>query len=155
LCETWIEEREWGSLKSRLSKNFVWKYQYAVRVKRKSRARGRIITEVRKEIEEINVKEVKAIDGIQKRRLWKIITIYNNSNMKSEREIEDMLEDLEKEMLCIGGDFNARIEKERKSIERTEEAWRNFKDEEVNNEKELLGLVEDGRGYNKQEHERG
>jgi len=28
----WIEEREWGSLKLRLSKNFVWKCQYALRV---------------------------------------------------------------------------------------------------------------------------
>jgi len=51
----------------RLSKNFVWKCQYAVRVKRKGRARGGIITGVRKRIEEINVLKVKAIDGIQER----------------------------------------------------------------------------------------
>jgi len=32
--------------------------------------------------------------------------IHNNSSMKSKgREIEDMLEDLEEEMLCIGGGF--------------------------------------------------
>jgi len=110
LCETWIKERGWESLKVRLSKNFVWKCQYAVRVKRKDRARGGIITGVRKGIEEISVKEIKAIDGIQERRmrlegrLWRIITIYNNSSMKSKRkEIEDMLEDLEEEILCIGG----------------------------------------------------
>jgi len=83
---------------------------------------------------------MKAIDGIQERRLrlegrlWKIILIYNNSSMKSKRrEIEDML-----------GDFNARIQKERKRIEgkKDKESWRNSKDEEMNNEgKELLSLV--------------
>jgi len=100
LCETWIEEREWGSLKLKLSKSFVWKYQYAARVKKKSRARGEIITGIRKGIEAINVEEMKAIDGIQERRLrlegllWRIISIYNNSRMKNNRrEIEDMLAD--------------------------------------------------------------
>jgi len=80
-----------------------------VRVKRKGRARRGIIIEVRKEIEEISVEEIKAIDEIQERRLtlegrlWRIITIYNNSSMKSKRrEIEDMLEDLKEGMLCIG-----------------------------------------------------
>jgi len=69
--------------------------------------------------------------------------------MKSKRrEIEEMLGDLE-EVLCIGGDFNAKIGKEGKRIEgeEDEEYWRNFKDEEVNNEeRELLSLVED-RGW--------
>jgi len=94
----------------RLSKKFVWKCQYAVRIKRKGRARGGIITSVRKGIEEISVEEIKAIDGIQEKRLrleggfWRIITIYNKSSMESKRrEIEDMLEDLEEEMLCIEG----------------------------------------------------
>jgi len=68
--------------------------------------------------------------------------------MKSKRrEIEEMLGDLEEEILCIGGDFNARIGKEGKRIEgeEDEEPWRNSKDEAVNNErKELLDLVEDG-----------
>jgi len=96
-----------------LSKRFVWKCQYAVRAKKKGRARGGIITGVRKGIEEINVEEMKAIDGIQERRLrlegrfWRIISIYNNSSMKNKRrEIEEMLGNLEKEILCIGGDFN-------------------------------------------------
>jgi len=38
LCETWIKKREWGNLKLRLSRNFVWKCEYAV-IKRKGRAR--------------------------------------------------------------------------------------------------------------------
>jgi len=56
-----------GRLK--LSKRFVWKCQYAVTIKKKGRARGRIITGVSIGIEEINVEEMKAIDGIQERRL--------------------------------------------------------------------------------------
>jgi len=113
LCETWIEEREWGSLKLRLSKRFVWKCQYAVRTKNKSRAKGGIITAVRKGIEEINVEETKAINGIKRiqerrmrleGRLWRIISVYNNSSMKNKkREIEEILGDLEEEILCIGG----------------------------------------------------
>jgi len=75
--------------------------------------------------------------------------------MKSKRrEIKNMLEDLEEEILCIGGDFNTRIGKEGKRIEgkENEESWRNSKDEKVNNEgKELLGLV----AYSKREYERG
>jgi len=106
------------------------------------------------------VEKVKPIDGVLERRLrlegrlWRI-TIYNNSSMKCKRrEIEDMLEDLEEEMLCIGGeDFNARIGKERKRIEgkKDEELWRNSKDEEVNNGREAVRLSE--REYNKREHE--
>jgi len=102
LCEKWIEEREWGNLKLKLPIKFVWKCQYAVRIKRKGRARGGIITGVRQGIEEISIEEIKVIDGIQERRLrlegrlWRIITIYNNSIMKSKRrEIEDILKDLE------------------------------------------------------------
>jgi len=68
--------------------------------------------------------------------------------MKSKRKgIEEMLGDLEEEILCIGGDFNARIGKEGKRIEgeEDEESWRNSKDEEVNNEgRELLDLVNRG-----------
>jgi len=70
--------------------------------------------------------------------------------MKSKRrEIEEILGDLEEEILCIGGDFNARIRKGGKKIEgeEDEESWRNSKDEEVNKEgRELLDLVED-RGW--------
>jgi len=60
-----------------------------------------------------------------------------------------MLGDLEEEILCIGGDYNARIWKEGQRIEGKEdvEPWRNTKNEEVTNEgKELLDLVED-RGW--------
>jgi len=50
-------------------KRFVWKCQYAVRAKKKGRAKGGIIIGVRKGIEEINVEETKAINGIRERRV--------------------------------------------------------------------------------------
>jgi len=50
------------------------------------------------------------INGIQERRvrlegrLWRIISVNNNSSMKSERrEIEEILRDLEEEILCLRG----------------------------------------------------
>jgi len=51
------------------SKNFVWRCQHAVRVKKKCKARRGIITRIRKGIEEINVEKVKATNGVQERRL--------------------------------------------------------------------------------------
>jgi len=118
-------------LKLRLSKRFVWNCQYAVRAKKKGRAKGRIIIGVRKGIEEINVEETKTINGIQKRRvrgLWRIISVYNNSSMKSKRrEIEEMLGELEEQILCIGGDFNTRIRKEGKRTKNLGETLRTRK----------------------------
>jgi len=62
-----------GNFEAAIVKKFIWKCQYAVRVKKKSRIRGRIITGIRKELEEISVEEMKAIDGIQEKRfrLWR------------------------------------------------------------------------------------
>jgi len=53
----------------RFSKNFVWKCQYAGRIKRAGRTRGGVITGIRKEIEGISVEVIKSIDRIQERRL--------------------------------------------------------------------------------------
>jgi len=126
--------------------------QYAIRAKKKGRAKGGIIIGVRKGIEEINVEKTKAINGIQERRMrlegrfGRIISVYNNSMKSERREIEEMLGDLEEEILCIGGDFNVRIGKEGKRIEgeEDEEPWRNSKDEKVTNKgRELLDLMED------------
>jgi len=79
------------------------------------------------------------------RWLHRIITIYNNGNMKSKRrKTKEMSEELEEEIFCIGGDFNAKIGKEGKRIEGKEDLWRNSKDKEINNKgKKPLSLGED------------
>jgi len=76
-----MEKREWGSLKFRLSKNFVCKCQYAVRVKKKSTARGKIITGVRKGIKEINMEKIKAIDEIGEEAEVKGAALENNNDL--------------------------------------------------------------------------
>lgn len=64
LTETWVEEKGWERLKSRLPIGFEWKCQYAIREKKKDRAMGGIITGVKREWvskkterEEINIVE--------------------------------------------------------------------------------------------------
>ncbi|TGZ46879.1 Uncharacterized protein DBV15_12501, partial [Temnothorax longispinosus] len=64
LCETWVKEKEWEKMKRNMSKKFVWKCQYAIREKCKGRAKGGIITGIRKEIEEIDIKEVESVNGM-------------------------------------------------------------------------------------------
>ncbi|KMQ86341.1 hypothetical protein RF55_14685, partial [Lasius niger] len=92
LSETWIEERGWEIIKRSLSKRFSWKCQYAIREKKKGRAKGGIITGIRKGLDEISGEEVIDVNGIQERRLriegrtWKIIMLYNDGKMKDKRK---------------------------------------------------------------------
>ncbi|XP_024884581.1 trichohyalin-like [Temnothorax curvispinosus] len=156
LCETWVEEKEWERMKRNMSKKFEWKCQYAIREKCKGRAKGGIITGIRKEIEEIDIKEAVFVNGMQERRLrvegeiWRIITVYNGEKMRTlRRELEEMIEEREEEILCIGGDFNARIGGEGKNYEgdNDEERQRSSKDGVINTEgKEFLGMLEE-RGW--------
>jgi len=155
MCETWIEERQWDKLKGNLSKEFSWKCQFAERDKSKGRAKGGIITGIRKEFEELDVKAIN-VNGVQERRirveggLWRILTVYNGGKMKEMRKkIEETVSELEEERLCIGGDFNARTGREGKKYESGDEKEmrRNSKDRTINSDgKDLLGLTEE-RGW--------
>jgi len=121
--------------------------------KQKREGERRNNNNVRKEIEEIEETESIDVNRIQERRLrvkekiWRIITIYNEGKMKDKRkEIERKIEE---EILCIGGDFNARIGREGKRCEEREEkmSCRNSKNRETNRKgKDLLRLLED-RGW--------
>lgn len=101
-------------MKKKLSKEFSWKCQNAVREK-KGRAKGGIITGIRKRMEEIGIIE-ESVNDVQERRIrvegkiWRVITVYNGERMKIIRQIlEEKIRELEEEMLFIGGDFNAKI----------------------------------------------
>ncbi|XP_077270175.1 uncharacterized protein LOC143901623 [Temnothorax americanus] len=156
LCETWVEEKEWERMKRNMSKKFVCICQYAFREKCKGRAKGGIITGIRKEIEEIDIKETVFVNGMQERRLrvegeiWRIITVYNGEKMRTlRRGLEKIIEEREEEILCIGGDFNARIGGEGKNYEGDNdgERRRSSKDEVINTEgKEFLEMLEE-RGW--------
>ncbi|XP_018393041.1 PREDICTED: uncharacterized protein LOC108772084, partial [Cyphomyrmex costatus] len=118
LLETWIDEKEWGKLKEKMPKEWRWKCQPADRDKRRGRAKGGIITGIRKEIEE-NKEELESREGIQERKIilngekWRVVTIYNREGRK--KGLEDMQEVIKEEeggKMVMVGDFNARIGKE-------------------------------------------
>lgn len=142
-------------MKMMLLEKYSWRCQYATRDKKKGRAKGGIITKIRKEIEELNI-GVESVNGVPERRIrleeevWRVLTVYNNGGMKDLREkLERKIGELEEERLCIGGDCNARIGKEGKKYEGGEntEMKRNSKDKEVNKEgREMLGMLEE-RGW--------
>jgi len=153
LCETWMEEKDWEKKKKDLPKEFIWKSQHATREKKKGRAKGGIITGVRRGIEEIDgVDSVdnksKDVNGVQERRLriegkiWRIVIVYNGEGMKEKKkELEKWMKERREEILCIGEDFNVRIggEGKRCEEENDKEVRRSTRDKEINREgKELL-----------------
>ncbi|TGZ54682.1 hypothetical protein DBV15_12603 [Temnothorax longispinosus] len=97
LCETWVEEKEWEKIKKNMSKKFVWKCQFAIREKGKGRAKGGIMTGVRKEIEEIDIKEVESVNGMQERKLRSSIrrmeTILKYPPVECRQNVIDILSD--------------------------------------------------------------
>lgn len=97
------------------------------KVERK-RAKGEILTGVRKYLEEVEVTELNVnetavlVYGVHDRRLrvegeiWIIMTKYNGVKMKEiKKSIEKKIEELEKEILCIRGEILTRESKMRKA----------------------------------------
>lgn len=68
LAETWIEKKEWEKLKGKMPSEFNWECQPAKRDNKKGRAKGGIISGVKKGIKEevVNQEEV---EGIKERRI--------------------------------------------------------------------------------------
>ncbi|XP_018394556.1 PREDICTED: DEAD-box ATP-dependent RNA helicase 42-like [Cyphomyrmex costatus] len=156
LLETWIDEKEWGKLKEKMPKEWRWKCQPADRDKRRGRAKGGIITGIRKEIEE-NKEELESREGIQERKIilngekWRVVTIYNREGRKKGLEdLQEVIKEEEKRKMVMVGDFNARIGKEggvrtlSGEEKRPEEGKRVSKDKVINKQgKELLRVIEE------------
>ncbi|KYN03581.1 hypothetical protein ALC62_05571 [Cyphomyrmex costatus] len=154
LLETWIDEKEWGKLKEKMPKEWRWKCQPADRDKRRGRAKGGIITGIRKEIEE-NKEELESREGIQERKIilngekWRVVTIYNREGRKKGLEdLQEVIKEEEKRKMVMVGDFNARIGKEggvrtlSGEEKRPEEGKRVSKDKVINKQgKELLRVI--------------
>lgn len=92
---------------------------------------------------------------MQERRLrvegeiWRILTVYNGIGIKSlKKALENKIGELEEGILCIGGDFNARLGTERGRWEgdEIENRVRASKDKIINGERRELSLVEE-RGW--------
>lgn len=116
LMETWIEEKKWDKIKSKLPVGYEWSMQAAVRKNKKGRAMGgmvmgvrrgllRQIGECRREKEGIMIREITL--GEDKVR---VVGVYVNGDM--ERKLEEvrrwMEGGVERVKTIIGGDFNAR-----------------------------------------------
>lgn len=57
LTETWVDEENWEKIRIRVSSNFVWNCVPARKEHRKGRAKGGIITAMRRNLKEATVKE--------------------------------------------------------------------------------------------------
>ncbi|KAJ3651306.1 hypothetical protein Zmor_017356 [Zophobas morio] len=150
LTETWILERDWNKLKDVLPKEFQWKLQGAKKEKRKGRAKGGIITGVKKDIKEIEEGAIE-MEGIVERKLtvnkkrWRIYTIYSRRMRNTKQEIQEKIEESEEEVLLLEGDFNARIGN--RSREEDGENTRKSKDKVENKDGKLLWeLIEERLG---------
>lgn len=69
MSETWMEKKDWEKIKGNLPEMFNWKCQYAIKEKKKGRAKGGIVTGVKKGIEEISLENANIVNGVQERRL--------------------------------------------------------------------------------------
>ncbi|XP_039311154.1 uncharacterized protein LOC120359015 [Solenopsis invicta] len=152
LIETWVEEKGWEKIRKKLPGTHRWGCSFAIREKKKGRARGGFIIGVSKdwgeeqlkinseEMEGLIVTKVKNSDDKLK---FIIIGIYATRNWLDLRnKIESITEENKEEYIIIGGDFNARIGEEGGN---DEEGWgvtRRSKDKVVNNRgRDFLDLV--------------
>lgn len=109
------------------------------------------MTGVRKELEGGELWEK---EGVVVRKIviegdeWKIGTIYNRGGVREGLEkVGEMIKEEEENMMIIGGDFNARIEKMGSIEDWNEGKGRNSKDERVNREGQWLMEMVADRGW--------
>ena len=153
LLETWVEENTWRKIKGKLPRNWNWKCTFATRTCKKGRAKGGIITGIKKLFKEqeggINTENIQERKLIIDESKWRIIAVYNPEGGEGVwQDLKHKLEDYEEENLLIGGDFNCRT-----GILGTwkdgEDMWiqRNSKDKTVNKQgRYLIKEIED-RGW--------
>jgi len=160
LIETWVDERGWEKMKDKMPEGWRWKCQVARREGKMGRAKGGIVTGVRRELVEREIGYDER-DGIQEREVvidrerWRFVIVYNREGQKEGLEaLKEVIKEEEEGILMIAGDFNARIGGEegwnRQSTEGDvikEEASRDSKDKVVNKQgRDLMEVVEE-RGW--------
>ncbi|XP_025271364.1 golgin subfamily A member 6-like protein 22 [Camponotus floridanus] len=153
LVETWIikEKEEW--FKEKL-KDFDIECVEARKDNKKGRAKEGIILGIRRGLMDAQrrlraTEEVIAVEVKKKEKTYRIIVTYMNEKKKENwKEIKKVLEDNERTITIIGGDFNARIGEEEGWLEEEEtfnlrsemekERNRKSRDEIVNKEGEKM-----------------
>ena len=145
LTETWVEEGAWKKLKRRLSSEYDWSCIQATRGNKKGRAKGGIIMAIRKEIREVEIKEISK--RVMQAKIeynghrWRIVTIYSQNVEEVLEEIMEEIPEKEEELLIIGGDDNARTGNEGGPIgtgKLKEEETRKSKDKMINREGRIM-----------------
>ncbi|KAG5319550.1 MOS1T transposase, partial [Pseudoatta argentina] len=160
LIETWVDEREWEKIKDKMPEGWRWKCQIATREGKRGRAKGGIVTGVRRELEERETGYDER-EGIQEREVvidgerWRFVIVYNREGQKEGLEaLKEVIKEEEEGILMVAGDFNARIGvKEGWSRQNTEgdgiseEVSRESRDKVVNKQgKDLMEVIEE-RGW--------
>ena len=84
-----------------------------MRVRKKGRAKGGIITAINKELREIEYKEIS--DNIVERKIvyndktYRVMVVYNQDTKGTWKEIQERVDGRGEEVMIIGGDWNARM----------------------------------------------
>ena len=95
MTETWTLEEEWEKIEQNLPKNYRWYHTPAVKIHRRGRAMGGIITGIRNNLREGKVAKREHQD-IQERRvilenkIWRIYAVYvreNAEDIKQELQV--------------------------------------------------------------------
>ncbi|XP_043604622.1 uncharacterized protein LOC122577397, partial [Bombus pyrosoma] len=153
LTETWLEESNWEKVKYRLPKEFEWKCRAARRIRKKGRAKGGIITGLRKGLKELEHKEMS--DNMVERKIaykdktFRIIVVYNQDTKGTWKEIEERVDGREEEVMIVGGDWNARTGEEGGQVSEDigKERGRRSKDKKINAEGRILLRYLEERGW--------
>lgn len=128
LVETWLKSKNWEGMKRNIPVEFSWWMQEARRERKRGRAAGKIIMEIKKSLEEkveVVEKEGMVIREVNwKGERWRVGTVYIRENMERVLKREKVDERRGEKGWIIGGDFNARtgqegaIENRKKGVER-------------------------------------
>lgn len=113
LTETWVDGKQWERLKEKLPDKFIWKCAAVKREKIKGKAKGGIITGIRRGVREEET--TNELDDIQERRVivnnteWRILTVYSRDIRETVKDLQQVIQSPENRRVLVGGDFNARI----------------------------------------------
>jgi len=158
LSETWVEERNWGKVKSKLPRGFIWNTQWATKENKRGRAMGGMIMGIREEMAEKEKKGRIEKEGMMVGKVrvgkenWRIIGIYRKGNIEEYlRVIEEWMGEGKKgDKVVVGGDFNVRTGREGGAGSREEDyssgekKSRNSKDGKINGEgRKLVEKIEE------------